>query len=552
MAAEGFLLNKPQARAHLLRSNKLRFIAGRGLGKSQGVAAPRIRMMCELMPSTSIAVVGASYVQLLTKIIPGIKAGFDSLGWIEGVHYFVGDYAPAKWKWEKPRKRPDDKDHLFHICTGNLLALISQVGVGTANGYDLVGTICDESRFLKKQQYDDEVVPAMRGDHEKFGHLWCYRSELFTSDMPMEEHALWLVDPSSASGEGINAEQEINDVIALQWLLDHMSSKEGKVSSLTWKKKILPEIHTLEYKLNVTRRKMDSLIMADSIENIINLGEDYIKDLDKKLSPRDFRRSVLNHRIMDKEKNFYPLLSDLIHGYAAVASKELTALGYTFNDIKEYNSMYDGDVDRSLPLHIACDYGANFNCIQTGQFQAHVIRYIKNHYLDYPHKITHVVKEWKRYFRNHTHKEVYYYYDQTADFESAISDLKYYRAVEEILRSDEYGSWVVHLVNIGTNKSYEFRQELWNNTLQGKLADNIVFQFNLENAQQWYESCKLAEVVERNGKLEKDKSSERVRSKGYAKDQVRATHLSEAGDVLLIGMVTRFRKVTHHIPSVMP
>ena len=106
-------LNPSQWLSYAVKAKKEIHILGRGTGKTQGIQAPNLKAKLELMPRATCALLGASYMQLFTRILPGVIEGFRSLGWIEGRDYWVGQFAPKSFKIDRPFKAPIKTDYII-------------------------------------------------------------------------------------------------------------------------------------------------------------------------------------------------------------------------------------------------------------------------------------------------------------------------------------------------------------------------------------------------------------------------------------------------------
>jgi hypothetical protein len=71
-------------------------IASRRLGKSEGIIMPTLLRNVQHMPRGQHAIVSTTYKQALTRTLPGTFHAMNRLGYIEGIHYYVGRKAPEK------------------------------------------------------------------------------------------------------------------------------------------------------------------------------------------------------------------------------------------------------------------------------------------------------------------------------------------------------------------------------------------------------------------------------------------------------------------------
>lgn len=544
MEQKKLYLNKPQARSYLLYPNEEIAIWGRGTGKSEGLLAPRILRWCMDMPRGAIGIVASTYQQHLTRTLPAIIKGWEKFGFIQDRDWVIGRFADKSWGWEIPFLRPLRTDYFIHTRFGTGIHLISQDRPGSANGLSLDAHAGDEAKFLNKERYDNELLPAIRGNDYVFGSKGCHQAFLLASDMPVSNRSLWLLDHEK------NHDQERAEMVVALSL--KISELENRCSSPNYTP---ASIATFQARINTGYKMLDTMrrgdpdngippfryfSIASSFENIDILRPSYFEKMLKSMSPGDIRTSLLSERLTQITDGFYPDLDEEIHGYESYRNDYLELMGYNFSKLQDPDSRHDGDCQSDLPLHISLDYGAYFNCMGVAQMEkeTNTINLINSPWIR-DGKIRDLIKKFKSYYRHHRDKTVYYYWDNTAKPGNAANDILYYEEVISELRADdEYGSWRVISKPQGNPVSYHTRYELWKSLLSLKDKSKPFFRYNIHNANQWSISAMTAPIKRVGNKIEKDKSSEKRRSNGYRVDPERATHLSEAVDVLVLGMTS--------------
>lgn len=508
-------------------------IVGRGGGKSTNIQAPRIKSWCTDMPRSSIGLLGASYMQLFTRIVPGIIKGFNSLGWLEGRDFWVGGYAPKATGIQRPFKTPIKSDYVIHTKSGALICLLSQDRPGMSNGVDLHALSVDEARYINKPRMDEEVIPAIRGEAHLFGKLWCYQGRLFTSDMPYHASGMWLLDMQGSPSKQVEL---------IEMGERRIQSRLRKLSGYTpqFQKKVLTEVSALENKLNALRSRTTMIQTASSLQNINVLGKEWLKHMLDSLDPEEFQRSILTLKRIRGTQCFYSDLDWDKHGYLPLETQMVRDYGYQFDKLQERDCRFDeeNEYEDATFLHIGIDSGGTFNCIVVGLEHAQHIHIINNFYLSHPGKIKDVVMIFKEYYHNRKSKRVVFHYDHTQIGTRPESDYTVAEIVVNTLRSNEFGSWYVEENYMRQTPSYQWRFDMFQSLLNGKHERYRGLKFNKINCEHWYESCVAADVKQIGNKLEKDKSSEKRDGSGRFKvPQEKATHLSEAGDALVSGMI---------------
>src|SRR4051794_18065100 len=87
-------LNTPQRRAWLIRAKEEYGVWGRGTGKTEGPIALRSIHNANIMPRGAHGLVGATYMQILTRTLPALEKGWQRYGYKPEVHYWIGKFPP--------------------------------------------------------------------------------------------------------------------------------------------------------------------------------------------------------------------------------------------------------------------------------------------------------------------------------------------------------------------------------------------------------------------------------------------------------------------------
>jgi hypothetical protein len=542
----------------LIQANEEFAVWGRGTGKSEGLIAPRTFVLMNEMPRSLGGLVAATYQQHLTRTLPAIVRGWESLGLKRDRDWFIGRTAPKNWGWDLPYFMPLKTEYFIHFRTGAGIVLISQDRPGSGNGLSLDWVAGDEAKFLNKDRLDNEVMPAMRGNFDKFGHLSVHQSVLFATDMPTMPSGEWILEKEHEMNQN-----RIDLIVFIQQQLHTKfeALKSGTLSEETYRR-YEQECSSLMKELNLVRKGnpengVDSSIYyseAGSIENVEVLQASWFKKQQRNLSKDSFDSSILNLRRKKVRNSFYPSLSEAVHAYTEYNYEFLQSKNHDFEELEVVDSRQDLDCDPKTPLEIAMDYGGSFNCIVTGQRWPFDFRFINNFHVDYPKKIKDVVLLFKQYYQHHECKVVTFYYDHTSIGTNALSVDTYATEVMKLLKDDApdmFGAWTVKPIYIGQQPGYETRFKLWQAILDGTDERYPRFRYHKVNCEEWSTSCFNAPAKEGRNGTEKIKSSEKTLTTdgSYATPQVKATHLSDAGDSLLFGHIEFRRSYTAAAPG---
>ncbi|MGH1338968.1 MAG: hypothetical protein ACRBFS_22825 [Aureispira sp.] len=551
MSSENYIYkNAPQLTAALIDAPNSVTIAGRGMGKSSHILAPKAFKMIQSMPCSTIVNVAASYQQHLVRTLPAIIQGWEEMGLKEGVHFFVGQYAPSKLGWNKPKRRPKEHKYTIHWYNGAIMQLVATSVRGSANGMDIDGLIGDEIKFVNEPQLKEEIYPAMRGNTEKFGYNPAagryhtqHHNVCFTTDMPTDPQSLWLLDYEQ------RMDSKRCDVIkALSIKLELLRTKYYYSDNKHTKGKYLTKINALHEKLAVLRLgsveanipKAVFYQEASSLENIHILKKSYFLTQMEDLNLHEFKTSILNHKVKKVGASFYPLLSESRHAYEDFNQDFLNTIDY-----KTYvpDCRQDADCISTLPLHMSGDYGGSFNGLNVGQEHGHIFSMINTFHGLFSVELDAPVMEFKKYYRHHKNKYVYLYYDHTHIGKGGLSSDSYKDRIMKLLsKSDEYGSWRVKPIYIGMTSSYSHRHELWKKVCLADHSSGYTFRFHRIHCEDWKDSCLLAGTKTTVKGLEKDKSSEKKKpgEHKWPVPQNKATHYSDGGDCLIDGFLNHY------------
>lgn len=515
--------NKKQLVAMTIMAQHVRAIWGRGTGKSDGLIAPFIQNNIVSMPRSMGAIEGRSFAQVLTRTLPPVVRGLERLG-LKLNRDFVVREKPLK-NWERPLFTPLDWHNAIAFRNGSGAILVSQQNPGSANGPSLDWVVADEAKFLKKEQHDEELVPAMRGNGSLFGHLSCHQSTLMATDMPTSPSQRWILD-----------EERLMDQPTIDLILDtqrRIGDKKAAIASGHLAESTVrtyrSEINSLMRELNAFRTGTVYFTMASAFDNIEVLGKPYIERMRMLLPDYLFRTSVANLRPDRVEGGFYPWLDDELHGYFPGESQYVYQAGNElFTDAPLNDCRRDGDLVSGLPIEIAPDFGSTFNCLVVGQLFKDEFNILNQVYVKYPSKIRHLALAFDRYYKYHTPRRYRLYFDHTMVGEDAMRE---YGFIVELKRELAALGWDGEDVYVGQAPHHHDKYVMWERV--SKNADPRLprVRFNMLNCQPLMLAMRLAGAKQTSKGFEKDKSAERDPNA----DQSETTHLTDAADLLVGG-----------------
>lgn len=523
MAGKKVYYNNGQRYLLSLGANSERVIASRRFGKSDGIIAPRILRNFQHMPRSAGAIYGATFKQILSRTLPAAVASLERLGYKQDLHFYIGRKAPVKAGFEKPYINPSSYEHVIHFYNGSIIHMLSQDVRFSANSLTLDYLLADETRSVKKDKMFEEVIPAVSGYVGKFDDCPWFKGTTFVSDMPTNKNGEWLLL------EEKKMDREL--IKTLEGTLAYIVKLQKEDTQ--YARKVLSEqIKERDF----LRRKAFVYKEFDAIENIEILGEEYIKEQKRNLTPLIFLTSIMNRRIRRIANGFYANLDENIHYYDAFNIGYLNQMrtdrgSFDMRKVKKDSSLQDDDVDRMAPLSIAFDYNANINWVVTGQVRDGKLFTLKSMYVKNQRKLRELCKDWSEYYRYHKCKQVHYYYDSTAKHKSyAVNEERFCDIVTNTL--DKLG-WDVTRVDIGQQMKHNVKHQYINDALTG--VKYLFPMFNRENNFELTTAMEQTGIrIGRNG-FEKDKTGEKYEDTEEDPLELR-TDGTDAWDTLFVGL----------------
>lgn len=523
MAEKKVYFNKPQRLTQLIGANTTVIVAGRRTGKTDSIAAPFVLRNMQRMPGSTGGIVVPTFKHGLTSTIPGLLAAWKRWGFIEGIHYVVGRKPPKSFR--QPIIDPKDYEHVISFYNGSVAVIISQDRPGSSNSLTLSWLLVDEAKFIDYAKLKDETLPANGGIKSYFGKHSFNHSIMILSDMPQTQKGSWFLHYRDKMDPELIATIEVT-------VYEIWRTKE-RIRALNASGKPVPPylkgyLRRLDRDLNKMRSVAVYYREYSSIENLQLLGENYIKQMKRDLTPLTFQTSILCQRIGIAKDGFYSSMREG-HKYDANDNQYLDTLGYDY-DFSTLDSRADKDVDPDAPICIGMDYNANINWIVAGQPRDRRLNVIKSFYVKFERKIPALVEDFCRYYAEHRNKTVVYYYDATAlGSNYAVNDQDFhYNVVKEFERH----GWRVESVYLGNPMHHDEKYLLINNAFAGK--QRLMPFFNRSNNEDLILAVQSAGVSRGRNGFHKDKSGEKLAESEEDLLEHR-TDCTDAFDTLYIG-----------------
>lgn len=499
MSEKKVYFNKPQRLTQLIGANTTVIVAGRRTGKTDSIAAPFVLRNMQRMPGSTGGIVVPTFKHGLTNTIPGLLAAWKRWGFIEGIHYVVGRKPPKSFR--QPIIDPKDYEHVISFYNGSVAVIISQDRPGSSNSLTLSWLLVDEAKFIDYAKLKDETLPANGGIKSYFGKHSFNHSIMILSDMPQTQKGSWFLH--------YRDKMDVDLIKTIEATVYEIWRTKERIRALNAKGAQVPPylkgyLRRLDRDLNKMRSVAVYYREYSSIENLQLLGENYIKQMKRDLTPLTFQTSILCQRIGIAKDGFYSSMREG-HKYDANDNQYLDTLGYDY-DFSMLDARADKDVDPDAPICIGMDYNANINWIVAGQPRDRRLNVIKSFYVKFERKIPALVEDFCRYYAEHRNKTVVYYYDATAlGSNYAVNDQDFhYNVVKEFERH----GWRVESVYLGNPMHHDEKYLLINNAFAGK--QRLMPFFNRSNNEDLILAVQSAGVSRGRNGFHKDKSGEKL------------------------------------------
>ena len=510
--------NKPQLLTQYIGAKTTVIVAGRRTGKTDSIASPFVLRNMQRMPGSTGGIVVPTFKHGLTNTIPGLLAAWKRWGYLKDIHYVVGRKPPKSF--QKPIIEPADYEHVITFYNGSCAVIISQDRPGSSNSLTLSWLLIDEAKFIDYNKLKDETLPANGGIRSYFGHHSFNHSMMILSDMPQTQKGSWFLHYKDKMDPKLI--ETIEGTIFKIWQV------KDKIASLKKHRKPIPNylknyLIWLDRSLNKMRSVAVYYKEYSTVENLQLLGEEYLRQMKRDLTPKTFMTSILCQRITNTHDGFYSSMQEY-HKYDASNFAYMDELGYDIilKEAQQTNfsirsnsgfslldtsldSRADVDVITTEPICIGMDYNANINWIVAGQPHGSRLNVIKSFYVKFERKIPAVIDDFCAYYRHHLCKKVIYYYDATAlGSNYAVNDQDFRYVV--VTEFEKHG-WEVIDVYLGNPMRHDEKYLLINQGFAGK--QRLMPFFNRQNNDDLILAIETAGVERGRNGFKKNKSMEK-------------------------------------------
>lgn len=511
--------NEPQAEVALVNATNTTVVAGRGLGKTTIMAATKFSQVAHSMPRCTINIYQSTYRQFMVTTGKELFLGLNQLNWQEGVHY-VYRKAPPK-SWPKPYRMPLDPSFSIFCYNGTVAQVLSEdVFLNGSSAQFMIG---DEARKFDPAKYV-EISLAMRDDSQ-FPDNPDFMGEWLFTDQPQSPVEAWVLEHEKQMDK---KQVELIKMLQLKcdsYKIELLTAKEEKHRAYLEKK-----VKWYEAQLWIVRKNSYFFLEASTLKNVHALGIDYINKQKRLLTDQQFRRSILNERIRNVERAFFPTFDRFKHSYYDFDYSYLDSLGIIIPSETELTAKQDKDILPFKGFQGSIDTGGTISCMVFGQDHGNVYRIPRVMHVDPPYGPKDLAKSFARTYKHHLCKQFRFIYDQTQNQEN-YSHIKACNDFIEGLREE---GWEVYPDYDAVVPSYESRHIFFHKAFAGEYKGIIPdFQINRTHCENLIIGLETAGIFPGHKDPYKiDKRPERNKKL----DQSKTTHYPEAMMCLLYSL----------------
>lgn len=521
--------NRPQLMAQLVAARTTVIVAGRRTGKTDSIAAPYTLKMMQRMPGSTGGIVVPTFKHGLTNTLPGLFAAWARWGYKRGVHFVVGRQPPKSFR--QPITRPDCWENIISFYNGSVAVILSQDRPGAANSLTLSWILVDEAKFIDPVKLNEETRPANGGIKTHFCRHSFNHAMMILSDMPQSKKGSWFLEYEKKMDPQIieAIEGGVYEVWRIKQKILEMRKKGVEVPEY-----LKGHLRRLDQNINRLRSVATYYREYSSVENVELLGEQYLRDMKRDLTPLTFQTSIMCKKIGIARDGFYSSMKE-DNKYNDSDFEYLDTLDYTF-DPEAIDCRADRDLNRYAPICIGMDYNANINWIVAGQPDERLgrLNVLKSFYVKYDRKIPALVADFCAYYAHHQEKTVVFYYDTTAlGSNYAVNDVDFrYTIIQEF----EGHGWRVIPVPLGNPMRHDEKYNLINRGFVGR--NRLTPYFNRQNNDDLILAIQSAGVERGRLGFRKNKAGEKLAETEDDPLELR-TDGTDAFDTLYIGCERR-------------
>ena len=375
---KAFYLN-PIAQLYYLAEQPIKaLVAGRGFGKSHLIGVDFAQDV-SLLPRAKTVFLGLTYTQIYSNTLLPICAALETLGYYRDIHYVIGKKPPSGFA--TPYQKPERYDNVITFWNGYTIIMASFDRPQLLRGGSNDGVKVDEALLIKKELYDEVVIPTLRPSSIRLAGKKKLLHQHFTTSMPFGDKGQWLFEIEEKSKTN---SKEYFYIEGTSWHNRHIL---GDQTILRWKE----TMSTIRYQIE-----------------------------------------VMNKRVRSFGDRFYKSLTE-DHFYEEDAN-------YDFIDSLEYNlsanrdSRWDGDCLPGKAMDLSFDFG-NFNCMWVGQEHPGQYRLINTFFAKGDRVLEDMLEDFTDYYQHKPNKVLNIYGDKMGKYKGGNTRFSQFDIVKKKLEA---------------------------------------------------------------------------------------------------------------------
>ncbi len=272
-------------------------------------------------------------------------------------------------------------------------------------------------------------------------------------------------------------------------------------------------------------------MFGNALDNLTNVGLNYIKEARANMTYLSFLVEIMN-MIMDKVEDCYYQLQEEIQIYHnSYDYSYVDSLEYEFKIVANKTSLCDLDCNKNMPLSMVFDWGGRISCMLILQEGMNGRDNFINEFFVKPQigmvMIDEIIDKFCDYYRLNNDRTIYFYRDRYGDHRHANNSKSYN---EQAISRLMLNNWtVIPLLHPGQEPPQHEKYLLWSNILKENNPKFPKIGINGNKCKNLILSMSNTRVVEKDGKFQKDKNSER----STTIPQEEATHFGDAADKII-------------------
>jgi hypothetical protein len=510
--------NRVQVLANIVDPNKLFAVAGRGLGKTSQITAPRILRVAQEMPRELSIISHKSFVALFTNVIPTVLESFRTEitmpdgtvrpKLIEGVDYVVGEKDLPR-HFHLPRYPLLDPERCITFASGHVLQAVAIDRADSIAGRSVVHAFLEEMKYSNGEKVRTRIIPAIRTSRIGMGSD-AHKSHLhggITGVTDIGRVSLgefnWYLDYEKETNPQLIADivtlaLEINNAQYNLYLGKNPSFYQAKIAKWT------PVLTKL-------RKKAILFLRASTFANRDVLGVEYFRTQRDILDMSEFLSSICSIGDRNRDNLFFDLFEESKHTYddsyrySVIDKLNLKdSFTLTAEHLKYYNP--------TQKILLGYDPGS-FSSVVAAQEDksANALRIQKEFYVYPPEDAADLAAKINAYYSPAAKlKQIDLYYDRAGNKRNREYEKDAETDAKKLKKELENYGWRVRLMNLGQATIYHWQHyRLWRRLLAETERSVPRIRIDANECQNLVSAIYCCKKIPGSTPVELDKSPER-------------------------------------------